>query len=141
VKILDESSRVNKMGRDVENRVERREQKRFNVRACVTFEWSDANGVKLCGQGVTRDISTKGFFIFSDCLPPAKVDLRLEVLFGSPVGEESNLQLGAEAVVLRVEPAPNSATLGGFAVLNKSHNLADFGFLEPPGTYRRSGPN
>jgi len=129
------------MGRDVENRVERRERNRFNVSAGVTFEWSDANGMERCGQGVTRDISAKGLFIFSDCLPPAKVDLRLEVLFGSVVEAGSNLQLKAEGVVLRVETAPNLATLGGFAVLNKSHNLADFGLLETLGTYRRSWPN
>jgi len=141
VKILYEGSRNKKMGRDVGNGVDRREQTRFNVRAGVTFEWRDAKGVQRREQGVTRDISSKGSFIFSDSLPPAKVDLRLEVLFGPLVGEGSNLRLEAEALVLRVEPATGSDTSSGFAVLNKSHNLADLRFLEPPETYRRSEPN
>jgi len=73
----------------------------------------------------------------------ARVDLRLEVLFGSIDGDgtESNLQLEAEAVVLRVEPAANAGTLGEFAVLNKCHNLADLGFLRPPRAYERNEPN
>lgn len=129
------------MGRDIENCVDRREQTRFNVRASVTFEWWDAQGVQRCGQGVTRDVSSKGLFIFSDCLPPAKVDLRLEVLFGSVVEEGSNLQLEAEALVLRVEPAANLGASSGFAVLNKSHNLADLRLLEPPDVRRRNEPN
>src|SRR5262252_8539651 len=126
------------MGWNVENCADRRERARFSVRAGVTFEWQDAKGAPHCGQGVTRDISSKGLFISSDCLPPAKVDLRLEVLFGSVIGEGSNLQLEAEALVLRVEPATDFGTSSGFAVLNKSHNLADLRFLEPPEVYRRS---
>jgi len=129
------------MGRAVENCLDRREQTRFDVRASVTFEWRDAQGVHRCGQGVTRDVSSKGLFIFSECLPPAKVDLRLEVLFGSLFGKESNLQLEAEALVLRVEPTAIVGALGGFAVLNKSYNLSDVRFLEPPEPFRRSEPN
>ena len=107
----------------------------------MTFEWRDAQGVVGCGQGVTRDISSKGMFILSDCLPPAKVDLRLEVLFGSVVGQESSLQLEVEALVLRLEPAAIFGALSGFAVLNKSHNLADLRFLEPRDVRRRNEPN
>jgi hypothetical protein len=141
VKILHKSSRDKKMGRDIENCVERREQTRFNVRAGVSFEWQDAEGVEHCGQGVTRDISTKGLFMFADCLPPVKVDVRLEVLFGSVDGTESHLQLEAEAVVLRVEAAANTGILGGFAVLNKCHTLADLAFLSPPRSKKRNEPN
>jgi hypothetical protein len=124
------------MGRDVENRVERIERNRFNVPAGVTFEWSDANGMERCGQGVTRDISAKS------CSYSPTVCLQAKLIFDSrcfsvlSLRQGRILQLEAEGVVLRVEPAPNLATLGGFAVLNKSHNLADFGFLEPLGTYR-----
>jgi len=128
------------MGWDVENCADRRERPRFSVRASATFEWRDPQGVQRRGQGVTRDISAKGLFVFSESLPPLKVDLRLEVLFGS-VGEEGNLQLEVEALVLRVEPATGLGTSSGFAVLNKSYSLADLRFLEPPGTHRRNEPN
>jgi hypothetical protein len=129
------------MAWNVENSADRRERARFSVRAGVTFEWHDAQGVQRGGQGVTRDVSSKGLFISSACLPPTKADLRLEVLFGSVVGEESNLRLEVEGLVLRVEPATHFAVSSGFAVLNKSYNLAGLCFLEPPDTRPRSEPN
>src|SRR5215472_2384159 len=59
---------------------ERREQTRYGVKALVNFEWVD-EGVVRRGQGVTRDISPKGMFIYSDTKPPAKADLHLDVSF------------------------------------------------------------
>jgi hypothetical protein len=90
---------------------------------------------------LTSDPSFASAVAFLASCTTAQVDLRLEVLFGSIDGTESNLQLEAEAVVLGVEPAANAGTLGGSAVLNKCHNLADLGFLRPPRAYERNEPN
>ena len=65
---------------DVRSGMDRREQIRFGIRALVRFEWSDGEGVRHREQGFTRDMSSKGMFIFSDSLPPTKVDLHAEVL-------------------------------------------------------------
>ena len=72
---------------------------------------------------MTRDISTKGMFIYSDEEPPVRMNLDLEVAF-APFGEtRSRLQLSAKAVVLRVEPSREAGASHGFAVVNKSYKL------------------
>jgi hypothetical protein len=108
---------------DLGNGLEQREQFRFGLRALVKFKWIDGDGVLHQEEGVTRDISSKGMFICSEFQPPAKVDLRAEVLFSCMAGADTNLELRPRAVVLRVESATKSGSSGGFAVLNRSYNL------------------
>jgi hypothetical protein len=110
---------------DLGGTLERREQIRLGVRALVKFEWFDGQGARHREQGFTRDISSKGMFIFSDSLPPAMIDLQLDVFFGSISGAEENLELSAKAVVIRLEPSTTPGASGGFAVLNRSHSLAN----------------
>jgi hypothetical protein len=99
---------------------------RFDVRALANFEWLDGEGVRHWGQGLTRDISAKGLFIFSTSQPPTQADLQVEVFFGSIVGADTNLQLCAEALVLRVESTSEIGAYSGFALLNRRYKLADY---------------
>ena len=85
--------------------LERRQQIRFGIRAVVDFEWLDGKVVPRKGRGLTRDISLKGLFVYSDSPPPAKADLQVEVFFASITGANTNLQLRTKALVLRGEPA------------------------------------
>jgi hypothetical protein len=105
--------------------LERREQIRFGVHAVVDFEWLDGEGVRQQGRGLTRDISPKGLFIYSDSQPPAKADLQVEVFFASVTGANTNLQLRTKALVLRGEPATRQGERHGFALLNRSCKLYD----------------
>jgi hypothetical protein len=100
--------------------LERREQIRFGIHAVVDFEWLDGEGVRQQGQGLTRDISSKGLFIYSDFQPPAKADLQVEVFFDSVTGANTNLQLRIKALLLRGEPATRQGERHGFALLNRS---------------------
>ena len=102
--------------------MERREHTRYGVRAPVDFEWVDG-GVTRRGHGLTRDISTKGMFVYSDIEPPAKADLRVEVSFRNVTSLTTNLQMRAKGLVIRVEPATNAASPKGFAILNRSYEL------------------
>jgi hypothetical protein len=126
---------------DLGSGLERREQIRLGVRALVKFEWFDGQGVQHREQGFTRDISSKGMFIFSDSLPPAKVDLQVDVFFGNISGAEPNLELSAKALVIRSEPATNSGASGGFAVLNRSYSLASQALMLEPEVDSRYEPN
>jgi hypothetical protein len=103
--------------------MERREQIRFGVHAAVDFEWLDEEGVRQQGRGLTRDISSKGLFIYSDSQPPPRADLQVEVFFASITGANTNLQLRSRALVLRGEPAMERGERHGFAVLNRSCKL------------------
>ena len=102
--------------------MERREHPRYGVRALVNFEWM-YEGILRRGQGLTRDISSKGIFIYTNSGPPTKADLEVEVLLPPVAGAAAKFRICAKALVIRVEPATTSGEYGGFAILNKSHIL------------------
>ncbi len=129
------------IARDLGNNLERRDQIRLGVRALVKFEWFDGKGTRHREQGFTRDISSKGMFIFSDSLPPAKADLQVDIFFGSITGAEPNLELSANVLVIRLEPATNPGMSGGFAVLNRSYSLANQASTFDPEGDSRNEPN
>jgi len=110
--------------------LERREQTRYGLHAAVDFEWKDAEGVAHRGQGQTRDISTKGIFIYSDSQPPTKADLHLDVSFSSVAGAFTDLAMKVDALVIRVEPASSPGMHLGFAVLNRSCKLFNGSYIE-----------
>lgn len=88
----------------------------------MDFEWFDEN-VLHRGRGFTRDISSKGMFIYSDFEPPAKADLRVKVSFRTDTEAPANLWLSAQALVVRVGPAASRDAPRGFAILNRSYKL------------------
>ena len=105
--------------------MERRESPRFGIRALVDFKWRDSEGVPHRVPGHTRDISSKGMFIYSRADPPAKADVQVDVSFRSVAETYMNLRLRAKALVLRVEPETMRGAPHGFALLNricKLHN-------------------
>jgi hypothetical protein len=104
--------------------LERRDHIRYGVRVLVDFEWID-KGVPQRGRGFTRDISSKGMFICSDSEPPLKTHLQVDVFFRTVTEALTNLQLRAESLVVRVEPAASPDTLHGFGILNRSCELHD----------------
>ncbi len=104
------------------NCLEHREHPRFDVRAHVDFEWMEG-GVLRRGHGLTRDISSKGMFIYSDSKPPAKADLHVKVSFVSVGGALTNFHLRANSLVVREEPPSSPGADHGFAILNRSYEL------------------
>ena len=104
--------------------MEQREHTRYGVRAHVDFEWME-EGVLQTGRGLTRDISSKGMFIYSDSRPPTKADLQVKVSFSSFAQTLTKVQMRANSLVIRVEPASTHGTDYGFAILNKSYELHD----------------
>jgi hypothetical protein len=106
--------------------LERREHFRYGVWATVRFAWSDGDGTLHFGEGVTRDISSKGIFVCcspSNSLPPGKADVEITIIF--PMFGESgkHLKLEADAVVIRVELSAEPRPTRGFAVLNRTYRL------------------
>ena|ERR1700730_8958841 len=106
------------------NWLEHREHTRYPVRALVDFEWME-EGVLRRGQGLTRDISSKGMFIYSDSTPPTKADLRVRVSFVPSARTLTKVQLRANSLVLRVEPPSRPGASRGFAILNRNYELHD----------------
>jgi len=102
--------------------LERREHTRFGVRAIVDFEWT-RDGIPYRARGLTRDISSKGMFIYSHSEPPANADLEVAVFFHSVAEAVTNIEMKARALVVRVELASNPGIYHGFALLHKSYKL------------------
>lgn len=86
----------------------------------------DEEGAPHQGEGVTRDISIKGMFIYSHSRPPPKADLRVEVFLSSSgleSGKNLTLRVQASALVVRVEPPMKPGVQGGFATVSKIYRL------------------
>lgn len=100
------------------------------MHALVNFEWTHTNGIVHQARGVTRDISSKGTYIFSDSRPPENTALDINVSFSSVA--EGNVKLGmrAKAVVIRVEPSSIAGEFHGFAVLNRIARLYPSGSFD-----------
>jgi len=75
------------------------------------------------GWGRTRDISTRGMFVYSDSLPPRDTEVRTQLFFPSSRLVEAGVEMSMRARVLRREPATPGKTNGGFAVVSRSFVL------------------
>ncbi len=104
--------------------LERREHTRYGIRALVDFEWMDGAVVRR-GQGITRDISSKGMFIYSEFELLEKADVLVDVSFRDVDPRSTNLLMRAKGLVIRVEPAAEPGSQQGFAILNRSYELHD----------------
>jgi len=102
--------------------LEQREHVRYGVRALVDFEWIQKEA-RHRGRGHTRDINSKGMFIYSDSQPPVTADLQVEVTFRALIEAQPNPRLSAKALVVRVESSASSNASDGFAILIRSYNL------------------
>ena len=103
--------------------LERRGHRRFDLRVRVQFRWKDRKGVHYLGSGTTRDIGTGGMFVYSDSLPPAHTEVRMELFMASSPLEGSGLEMTTRARVLRLEPATDGKPTGGFAVASQSLSM------------------
>lgn len=103
--------------------MERRQHRRFDLRVPVQFKWKDRKRVHHLGAGLTRDISTKGIFVYTDSLPPqdTKIQTEFSVPTSSPV--EIGVQMTVRARVVRLEPATPGKADGGFAAAGQSFTL------------------
>jgi hypothetical protein len=98
-----------------------RESVRFHIRLPVIFRWSDEQGGRQQNGGFTRDISTRGLFVYSLIPPPSGGTVDLEVML--PPLEESGhgVRLQSEGRVLRIERKGEQtgfATTGDFDIHN-----------------------
>jgi hypothetical protein len=102
--------------------LERREHVRCRVLALVEFEWTD-KGMIYRGHDLTRDISMKGMFIYSNLEPPEKADLQVDAFSSAFTEPLANLYLSTRSSVVHVESPTSREALFGFAILNRGFEL------------------
>jgi hypothetical protein len=101
--------------------MDRRRQKRYELKAKVTFSWKDAGGNRCSGQSFLRDISESGIFVLTQDSLYVGAKVRLEIFFD--FGSGFSMHAGGQ--VVRVEPSEQVERLGGFAAALKTVTLSN----------------
>jgi len=86
------------------------------------FSWKNLSGGHQWGEGITRDISTNGVFVYNDESPTVGAVIRVRIQFPS-FGKRAGLEMHAEGHVLRVEPTTGIVGTIGFAFACRSFVL------------------
>jgi len=101
--------------------VELRKRIRYRLSADAVFAWEGAQRGRLVGEGVTRDISLTGAFVFTRTCPPVGATLELDIHLSSASGSGGRtVRIKTEATVIRVE---HSAAAEGFAAVSQDFTL------------------
>ena len=101
--------------------VELRNKVRYRLSANAVFAWEGPHDGRLLGEGVTRDISLAGAFIFTRTCPPVGATLELQIFLSTAPGSGVRaVQIETEARVIRVE---HSAGAEGFAAVSQDFTL------------------
>ena len=101
--------------------MELRNRIRYRLSADAVFAWEGAQHSRLLGEGITRDISVLGTFIFTLTCPPVGATVQLEVFLVPTTGaSRKNVRIKTEATVIRVE---HSAGSEGFAAISQDFTL------------------
>ena len=106
--------------------VKRRKTVRFPLNLQVHFTWHDEKGKRLWGEGETRDISTKGAYVFGSVCPPKRCVLKMDFLLPALKKSSRSLEIETMSSVVRVEALEGKGR--GFAVVNRRMMLTEKDF-------------
>jgi hypothetical protein len=97
--------------------VERRNAIRYRLDTPVVFRWQDDSGTRLEGEGVTRDLSEVGAYVFTQKCPPPQTEVEIEIVVPTLHGAPKAWLKGIMQV-LRVEAGPGDGF--GFSLAGKA---------------------
>lgn len=118
---------------------ELRAAERFQLRLPVNFSWPLRGQQTQTGEGLTRDISSRGLFVSARNGPRIGASLRFEFNL-APDDLSSAVQVEGKGQVVRVEHGPLKQRITGFAVRNLSFTVRELQAeipLSEPGKSRR----
>lgn len=95
-----------------------RKAARYVVGAPVTFAWVDG-GQKYVGEGVTRNMSADGVYIWSQDAPPLGTAVQCHVFLQELTVDALPVDLLVDGRNVRIEEHPKQHHLFGFVVLNE----------------------
>jgi len=100
---------------------ELRNRMRYRLSADAVFAWEGAQHGRLVGEGVTRDISLSGAFVFTRTCPPVGATLELDIFLSPTLGNTGKtVRIKTVATVIRVE---HTAAAEGFAAVSQDFTL------------------
>ncbi len=109
---------------------------RYRVSAPVVFWWKH-NDDTFSAEGICRDISVSGVFIWSDICPPDNSSLWCEIYLPSLGASSQNYRVEVSGSVKRTDPPSQRHSKIGFAVSSSKIMLFDdeaYEYLEKAGT-------
>lgn len=86
-----------------EGQSDRRKAARFALRGEARFECETANGQRLDGRGVSRNLSRNGVFVETETVLPVASAVTVEVTLASGVGKGLGLRLHGMGEVRHIE--------------------------------------
>jgi hypothetical protein len=102
--------------------MEMRKELRYQLDAPALFSWARVQHQRLLGEGITRDVSVLGAFIWTPTCPPVAAPVQVEVLLPSFNGLKSVFRMEGEARVIRVDHPSGSRRGNGFAVVREDQH-------------------
>ena len=102
------------MSKITQELADRRQNSRYELRFSVRFSWKGLPGVWLYGEGITRDMSTTGAYVYTQTRPPVQALLRTEILLPG-IWDCEDIRAECEMKVQRVEQDLRGPRRFGFA--------------------------
>ena len=100
---------------------ELRNRVRYRISGDAVFAWEGSQKCRLLGEGVTRDISLAGAFIYTRTCPPVGTAVELDIFLSPAPGNGGRtVRIKTQATVIRVE---HSGTAEGFAATSQDFTL------------------
>jgi hypothetical protein len=82
---------------------ERRKHERYSWGFAVVLRWKDSKGDRITYEGLTRDISAQGMFVFATNWPPKGAAVHYDVFLPPRRWPGPGLRIGGTGQVVRVE--------------------------------------
>src|SRR5437868_13024866 len=105
---------------------ERRTALRYPLRLPVVFSWQDESGRIQGCDGYSRDLGSRGIYVYAEQVPPLGVSIEMNVFLPRPEHSSRPSEIHAVGRVVRSERqgAPTRAG-NGFAAMNHTTLLRD----------------
>jgi hypothetical protein len=89
---------------------------RFRLSAPAVFQWVDSQAAQKKGEGITRDISGAGIFLWSEQCPPCGSEVVCEVFLPRLKPGTKGIQMKSRGRIMRLETPEKGHHRAGFAV-------------------------
>ena len=104
---------------------ERRTALRYPLRLPVVFSWQDEDGRIQGCDGYSRDLGSRGIYVYAELVPPLGVSVEMNVFLPRPEHSSRPSEIHAIGRVVRSERQGSPARGNGFAAMNHTTLLRE----------------
>jgi hypothetical protein len=104
---------------------ERRTALRYPLRLPVVFSWQDDSGHIQGCDGYSRDLGSRGIYVYAELVPPLGVSVEMNVFLPRPEHSARPSEIHAVGRVVRSERHGSASRGNGFATMNHTTLLRE----------------